>query len=174
LLVSIGWPYILPPEIVSKWSGRAFNLHPAILPDFPGYSPEWEVIVNEQPEHGLTLQMLSKYTDQGEIVAQQRFPVKLTDNALSLMRATFDRIPKFLVENLIKIRKGAWYPESQNPDLIKKYCPPRKPADSEFDPNESFIDLFHRIRACHPVKFPACFKYKGKKIYVRLDFGSLK
>jgi len=174
ILISLGWPHILSSRVVSKWSDYAFNLHPAILPDFPGYSPEWEVIANNQYEHGITFHQLSGKPDQGNIVAQMRFPVKLSDNAIDLQKAAFDKIPKFLVDCLNKLKNGFLFYKNSDNQLIKKNCPPREPSDSEFDPSLPFIDIFNHIRACHPQQFPAFFRYKGEKISVSLNYESFE
>jgi len=174
ILISLGWPHILSSRVVSKWSGYAFNLHPAILPDFPGYSPEWEVIANNQYEHGITFHLLSDVPDQGSIIAQMRFPVKLSDNAIDLQKAAFDRIPKFLVDCLNKLRDGFLFYKNSDNHLIKKICPSREPSDSEIDPSLPFIDIFHHIRACHPLQFPAFFRYKGEKISISLNYESFE
>lgn len=68
-------PYILPSDIITVPEYGAFNLHPSLLPAYPGLNP-WDAIYrNGETVTGVTLHKMSIQADAGEIVRQERFSI---------------------------------------------------------------------------------------------------
>lgn len=68
-------PYILPSDIITVPEYGAFNLHPSLLPAYPGLNP-WDAIYrNGETVTGVTLHNMSIQADAGEIVRQERFSI---------------------------------------------------------------------------------------------------
>ncbi|MBP7652081.1 hypothetical protein KA977_01580 [Candidatus Dependentiae bacterium] len=170
-LLSMGWPYIISEDIVELWEGRAFNVHPAVLPDYPGYSPEWEVISADEYEHGLTFHLLDKKADTGKILFQKRFPVDITYNATDLKESAFRKIPGFVADSMNKLLSLNFDTIEFPFNEIKKYCPPRKPSDSLIDVEKKMIDIVPAIRAADTKAYPAFFYYKNKKVKVKFEYA---
>lgn len=68
-------PYIIPSDIFMVPEYGAFNLHPSLLPAYPGLNP-WDAIYrNGETVTGVTLHKMSIQADAGEIVRQERFSI---------------------------------------------------------------------------------------------------
>jgi len=67
------WPYLLAPAVNDSISKAAFNLHPSLLPKYPGATPVIDQLARKETSLGVTLHLLSQEYDRGEIVAQAGF-----------------------------------------------------------------------------------------------------
>ena len=75
-IVSFGYRYILPPEIIDEYAGRAFNIHIAFLPWNRGASPNLWAWHDDTP-HGVTLHLIDVGVDTGRWI--DRRPVSMHD-----------------------------------------------------------------------------------------------
>lgn len=64
------WPYLIDKQVVNSVSKGALNLHPSLLPDYPGADPIGEQLKSVDASYGVTLHLLNSHFDQGDIVAQ--------------------------------------------------------------------------------------------------------
>ena len=83
-VVLAGFMRILSPELVRSYEGRLLNVHPALLPSFPGAHPvrdalEWGVKVT-----GVTVHFVDEEIDHGPIVLQEAVAVEPGDDVESL------------------------------------------------------------------------------------------
>ena len=69
-MISVGFPYIIPSNICDLFKGKIFNLHPHILPEWPGYSPIKKSFLDGQKIYGATIHYLTSDLDSGDIVLQ--------------------------------------------------------------------------------------------------------
>jgi phosphoribosylglycinamide formyltransferase 1 len=79
LVCLAGFMRILSPEFVDSWRDRVLNIHPSLLPLFPGLNTYERVIASGAKEHGATVHVVRAETDQGPIVAQARVPIAAGD-----------------------------------------------------------------------------------------------
>ncbi|MEN8107999.1 MAG: phosphoribosylglycinamide formyltransferase [Pseudomonadota bacterium] len=84
LVVLAGFMRILTPGFVRHYHGRMLNIHPSLLPDFPGLNTHARVLEAGCKEHGTTVHFVTEETDGGPAVAQVRMPVQDNDNVTSL------------------------------------------------------------------------------------------
>ena len=85
LVVLAGYMKLVGPEILDAFSGRMMNIHPALLPSFPG-----ERGVNDALEHGVkvsgvTVHFVDEGLDTGPIIVQEAVPVEEDDDEESLL-----------------------------------------------------------------------------------------
>lgn len=66
-----GFMKIVPASFISKWRGRILNLHPSLLPNYPGLN-SIERAFNERSDMGLTVHEVNEDVDAGRIVCQRR------------------------------------------------------------------------------------------------------
>lgn len=72
VLLSSIFPYAVPDDMLNYYSGRAVNLHPALLPQFAGPCPMFGMVANERMEaSGITLHQMTTEFDAGAVIAQQ-------------------------------------------------------------------------------------------------------
>jgi methionyl-tRNA formyltransferase len=87
VLVSYGYRYILKPDILRRFPGRAFNLHISYLPWNRGADPNLWSFLDETPK-GVTIHHLDAGVDTGDIVAQRL--VVLSDD--ETLRSSYERL----------------------------------------------------------------------------------
>jgi phosphoribosylglycinamide formyltransferase 1 len=84
LVCLAGFMRVLTPWFVSRWSGRLLNVHPSLLPAFPGLDTHARALEAGVAEHGCTVHQVVAEVDAGEILAQARVPVLPGDTADTL------------------------------------------------------------------------------------------
>src|SRR5262249_7404552 len=70
-----GFMRLLTPWLVSRWSGRMLNIHPALLPSFTGLHTHERVLEAGVKSHGATVHFVGPEVDAGPISAQAAVPV---------------------------------------------------------------------------------------------------
>jgi len=68
--------YVVPPEMLDLFGGRAVNFHPALLPQYRGPAPRFRMILNEDVDRcgGVTMHVMSPELDEGDVIASRRVP----------------------------------------------------------------------------------------------------
>jgi phosphoribosylglycinamide formyltransferase 1 len=79
-----GFMRLLTPWLVSRWSGRMLNIHPALLPAFRGLHTHERALEAGVKIHGATVHFVVPEVDCGPIVAQAAVPVLVDDTADTL------------------------------------------------------------------------------------------
>ena len=167
LLISCGFPYILDESVINL-AKLAINVHPTLLPKYRGYRSAPYIIMNGEDKSGITIHLLTKEMDKGDIILQESFDVSKFDTTRSL----FIKAQEFEVDILFKaiqiIKKGNIKYTVQDESKASEYNYIRTPKDSEIDPNKSLNDLYNYIRACDSDDYPAFFYIKNEKVYIKL------
>ena len=70
LIVLAGFMRILGRKITSKFSNKMINLHPSLLPMYPGLHTHEKVLENKDPQHGISIHYVSSELDAGPLIAQ--------------------------------------------------------------------------------------------------------
>jgi phosphoribosylglycinamide formyltransferase 1 len=85
LVCLAGYMRILSPGFVSRWKGRILNIHPGLLPEFPGLHVQRRALEAGETEAGCTVHFVDEGTDTGPIVLQRRVRILPgdTEEALS-------------------------------------------------------------------------------------------
>jgi phosphoribosylglycinamide formyltransferase-1 len=81
-----GFMRILTAWLVSRWSGRLINIHPALLPAFKGLDTHARAIAAGAKEHGATVHFVVPEMDAGPIITQGAVPVLPGDSEEALAR----------------------------------------------------------------------------------------
>ncbi len=83
-LVFAGYMRILSPGFVAAWAGRMLNIHPSLLPSFPGLDPHGQALAAGVKISGCTVHLITDALDGGPIVAQEAVPVLAGDTRETL------------------------------------------------------------------------------------------
>jgi phosphoribosylglycinamide formyltransferase-1 len=75
LVVLAGFMRILTAPFVEHYAGRMLNIHPSLLPLFPGLHTHEAALAAGHTEHGATVHFVTAELDHGPVVAQARIPV---------------------------------------------------------------------------------------------------
>jgi phosphoribosylglycinamide formyltransferase-1 len=84
LVVLAGFMRILTPSFVAHYSGRLINIHPSLLPAFPGLDTHRRALEAGVKIHGCTVHFVTDALDHGPIIAQAAVPVLDDDDEATL------------------------------------------------------------------------------------------
>ena len=84
LVCLAGYMRLLSPEFVAAFPGRILNIHPSLLPAFPGLDGQEQAFEYGVKVAGCTVHLVDEHLDHGVIVVQRAIPVLETDDAHSL------------------------------------------------------------------------------------------
>ncbi|MBI2444526.1 MAG: methionyl-tRNA formyltransferase [Candidatus Magasanikbacteria bacterium] len=164
LIFVFGWSQILPKEFLTLPRLGCLGSHPAILPRNRGRAAIPWHFINEERYGGLTFFFLGEGCDDGDIIAQARFPLRAADNA----RTYYERIMQegaVLLRKLMPQLRAGQLPRRHQDERRATYLLGRTAADSALNFKEmSSREIFNLVRAVAYV-YPAAFAYyEGKKV----------
>ena len=84
LVVLAGFMRILTPGFVERYRGRMMNIHPSLLPDFPGLRTHERALQAGVRRHGCSVHFVTAELDHGPIVIQAAVPVRESDTPETL------------------------------------------------------------------------------------------
>lgn len=79
-----GYMRLLTPWLVRRWAGRMLNIHPSLLPKFPGLDTHERAIAAGESEHGCTVHLVTEGMDEGPVLGQARVKLLPGDTPDSL------------------------------------------------------------------------------------------
>ncbi len=79
LIVLAGFMRILSEVFIEKYMGKLINIHPSLLPKYPGLDTHQKVIENNDRLHGVTVHYVDKSLDGGPVCGQSMLEVETTD-----------------------------------------------------------------------------------------------
>jgi phosphoribosylglycinamide formyltransferase-1 len=84
ILCLAGFMRILTPGFVRRWEGRMLNIHPSLLPKYPGLHTHARALAAGDAEAGCTVHLVTAELDAGPILGQARVPVQPGDTPETL------------------------------------------------------------------------------------------
>lgn len=84
IIALAGFMRVLTPDFVRRWEGRLINIHPSLLPAFPGLNTHTRALAAGVRLHGCTVHLVTAGVDEGPIIAQAAVPVLPDDTEASL------------------------------------------------------------------------------------------
>ncbi|MDQ2994849.1 MAG: phosphoribosylglycinamide formyltransferase, partial [Pseudomonadota bacterium] len=94
------------PTVVNAYPNKILNIHPALLPKYPGLNTHKRALDNRDEEHGVSIHIVTHELDAGPIIAQQAFPIDDTDTPDSLEQKAHEIEHQLYPETLAKIARG--------------------------------------------------------------------
>jgi len=76
VVVLAGYMRILSPAFVEHFAGRLLNIHPSLLPKYPGLHTHRQALDNGDTEHGTSVHFVTDELDGGPVILQAKVPVK--------------------------------------------------------------------------------------------------
>ena len=116
LVVLAGFMRILSAAFVQEFSGRMLNIHPSLLPKYPGLHTHRRVLEAREREHGATVHFVTEQLDGGPAVIQAKVPVAPNDSEDSLAARVqvqehkiYPLAVKWFCEDRLRVQNGmAW------------------------------------------------------------------
>lgn len=84
LVCLAGFMRILSPEFVGGWAGRMLNIHPSLLPKFPGLNPQQQALDAGESVSGCSVHLVEADVDAGPVLLRREVPVEPGDTAATL------------------------------------------------------------------------------------------
>jgi len=101
-IILAGFMRILGKNITEKFYGKMINLHPSLLPLYPGLNTHTQALNNKDEYHGISIHFVSAELDAGPLIAQGKVLVKADDNLEKLVskihKVEHDLLPKVINE----------------------------------------------------------------------------
>lgn len=165
-ILCVGWPFLFDAEVVGgPW--LLLNTHPTALPKYRGPNPWYYVIVNREPEIGVTVHQIDEGMDTGPILHQVTIPLGRFDTYRSLRAKVVELEPLVVVGALRKVQAGGFQCVPQDESVASTYQAKRRPEDSEVRADQSLSEIFDHVRACDHEAFPAYFMVDGQRVNIR-------
>lgn len=98
VIAALGWMYILSPWFVSQWKNRIINVHPALLPKFPGAHGIADALASGDEVTGMTIHFIDEGVDTGPIILQKECAILPGDDEEAL-------------KDRIQLLEKEWYPK---------------------------------------------------------------
>ncbi len=97
LIILAGFMRILSEAFVDRYAGRMINIHPSLLPTYPGLDTHTRAIADGVRIHGCTVHFVTDDVDHGPIIAQAAVPVRNDDDAKTLAARVLEAEHRTLV-----------------------------------------------------------------------------
>jgi phosphoribosylglycinamide formyltransferase-1 len=114
LVVLAGFMRVLGDDIVARFQGRLINIHPSLLPAFPGLHTHRRALEAGVRVHGATVHLVTPVLDQGPILAQSIVPVRSGDTsetlAIRVLETEHQILPRalrWLADGRVKLHQGS-------------------------------------------------------------------
>jgi phosphoribosylglycinamide formyltransferase-1 len=107
LVALAGFMRVLTPAFVERYANRMLNIHPSLLPAFPGLDTHARAIAAGVKLHGCTVHFVTRELDGGPIVIQAAVPVRPGDDAGALAARVLEQ------EHVIYPRAARWFLEDK-------------------------------------------------------------
>ena len=106
LIVCAGYMRIIGAAMLLPWTGRVINIHPSLLPKYPGLHTHRRVLEAGDREHGASVHFVSAELDGGPVISQVRVPVRPDDDEASLAARLLGREHPLLLASVKAIAEG--------------------------------------------------------------------
>jgi phosphoribosylglycinamide formyltransferase 1 len=118
LIVLAGYMQLLSPEFVGRFRNRIINVHPALLPAFPGIDALQQAIDHGAKITGVTVHFVDEGVDSGPIILQRPVPVAPSREWAETERAIHATEHALLPETIRLIAAGRVRIDDRNPRLV--------------------------------------------------------
>ena len=102
LIILAGFMRILGKNITEKFYGKMINLHPSLLPLYPGLNTHAQALNNKDKYHGISIHFVTAKLDEGPLIAQGKILIKEEDDIEKLIarihKIEHDLLPKVINE----------------------------------------------------------------------------
>ena len=119
LVVLAGFMELLSADFARRFEGRLVNVHPALLPSFPGLRPIEQAVEHGVKVTGVTVHFVDEGIDSGPIILQRAVPIPESRDAEALEQAIHRVEHELLPEAIRLIAAGRVRLDQQNPRLVR-------------------------------------------------------
>jgi len=164
LLVVVAYGHVLPQRILAIPKLGALNIHASLLPRYRGPAPIQWAVINREKETGVTLMLMDKGLDTGDMLSSASVPILPDETSGSL----HDRLALLGADLLIQtLNYFEVHRKNATPQVHEQasYAPLLKKEDGHLDWQKPADELEALIRGLTPWPGAFCF-YNGKRIKI--------
>jgi len=103
-----GYMRLLSPAFIAAYPHRILNIHPSLLPAFPGVDAQAQALAYGVKVSGCSVHFVDENLDAGPIIVQRAVEVRDSDNADTLAARILEQEHVAYVEALVKLQTRAW------------------------------------------------------------------
>ena len=111
-----GFMRILRKDFVKKYEGKIINIHPSLLPKYPGLNTHQRAIKSNEKWHGCSVHFVTEEVDEGPLIMQSKIPIlnndssdKLAIRVLKREHIIYPKTVELLISGRIKYKNSqAW------------------------------------------------------------------
>jgi phosphoribosylglycinamide formyltransferase-1 len=103
-----GYMRLLSPAFIAAYPMRILNIHPSLLPAFPGVDAQAQAVAYGVKISGCTVHFVDENLDAGPIIVQRAVEVRADDDASTLAARILDQEHAAYVEALVKLGSGSY------------------------------------------------------------------
>ena len=115
LIILAGYMRILSSDFINHFAGKILNIHPSLLPKFPGLNTHRKAIDAKEKYHGATVHFVTEELDGGPIINQEIVEIDPIDTEYSLAQKVLEK------EHILYPRVIHWYTQNRL-KLINNNC----------------------------------------------------
>ncbi|MEA2416021.1 MAG: phosphoribosylglycinamide formyltransferase 1 [Thermoanaerobaculia bacterium] len=108
-----GYMRLLSPAFIAAYPMRIINIHPSLLPAFPGVDAQAQAVAYGVKISGCTVHFVDENLDAGPIIVQRAVEVRADDDASTLAARILDEEHTAYVEALVKLASGSYRVEGR-------------------------------------------------------------
>jgi phosphoribosylglycinamide formyltransferase 1 len=124
LIVLAGFMEVLTPEFVSRFAGRIINVHPALLPAFPGIGAIRQALDYGVRVTGVTVHFVDEGTDTGPVLLQEAFEVPYHRDDIAAIEQGIHEIEHRLLPEAVRLIAGGRVRlDETNPRVVRVDAP---------------------------------------------------
>lgn len=132
LIVLAGFMRILGADFVKRYQGKILNIHPSLLPDYPGTNTHQRVLDAGEKLHGVSVHFVTEELDGGPVIAQESIAVESSDDAETLAlkihekeHVLYPRVVSLFADGRLRLDgNDAFLDEQLLPETGKRIDPP--------------------------------------------------
>jgi phosphoribosylglycinamide formyltransferase 1 len=113
LIALAGYMRLLSPTFVAAFPNRILNIHPSLLPSFPGVDAQAQAVAYGVRVSGCTVHFVDENLDAGPIIVQRAVPLLDGDTAQTLSARILEQEHGAYVEALVRLSRGGWRVEGR-------------------------------------------------------------
>jgi phosphoribosylglycinamide formyltransferase 1 len=102
LVVLAGYMHLLTKPFLDRFPGRIVNVHPSLLPEFPGARPIDDALAAGAVETGVTVHLVDEGVDTGPVLRQEALPVEPRETLVERLHAVEHRLLPEVVRDLCR------------------------------------------------------------------------
>ncbi|MBV1911191.1 MAG: phosphoribosylglycinamide formyltransferase [Kangiellaceae bacterium] len=125
LIILAGFMRILTPDFVKNYKGKLLNIHPSLLPKYPGLHTHRKAIENGDKLHGTTVHFVTEELDGGPLVGQGSTVIQANDSEESLNKRIqtlehklYPYIAKLFLSGAISLNEDVVYFENKQLEQV--------------------------------------------------------